>query len=69
MRPAGLTHDQAMTCLKDQSKADAIVAIGKRATEEIKMTGTPTFVIDGKVYGGELSIDQLKAILDPLIKK
>jgi protein-disulfide isomerase len=69
MRPAGLTHDQAMACLKDQSKADAMVAIGKRATDEIKMTGTPTFVIDGKVYGGELSIDQLKAILDPIIKK
>ena len=69
MRPTGLTHDQAMACLKDQSKADAMVAIGKRATEEIKMNGTPTFVIDGKVYGGELSIDQLKVILDPLIKK
>ena len=41
MRTTGLTHDQAMTCLKDQSKADAMVAIGKRATEEIKMTGTP----------------------------
>ena len=69
MRPTGLTHDQAMACLKDQSKADAIVAIGKRATEEIKMNGTPTFVIDGKVYGGEFSMDQLKAILDPLLKK
>jgi protein-disulfide isomerase len=69
MRPAGLTHDQAMACLKDQSRADAMVAVGKRATDEIKMTGTPTFVIDGKVYGGELSIDQLKAILDPIIKK
>jgi protein-disulfide isomerase len=69
MRPAGLTRDQAMACLKDQDKANSVVAIGKRATEEIKMTGTPTFVIDGKVYGGELSIDQLKAILDPLIKK
>ena len=69
MRPAGLTHDQAMACLKDQAKADAMLAIEKRATDEIKMTGTPTFVIDGKVYGGELSIDQLKAILDPLIKK
>ncbi len=69
MRPTGLTHDQAMACLKDQKKADAMVAIEKRATEEIKMTGTPTFVIDGKVYGGELSIDQLKVILDPLIKK
>jgi protein-disulfide isomerase len=69
MRPAGLTHDQAMACLKDQKKADAMVAVGKRATDEIKMTGTPTFIIGGKVYGGELSIDQLKAILDPLIKK
>jgi protein-disulfide isomerase len=45
------------------------VGIAKRATDEIKMTGTPTFVIDGKVFGGELSIDQLRAILDPLIKK
>jgi protein-disulfide isomerase len=69
MRPAGLTRDQAMACLKDQAKADALVAVGKRATDEIKMTGTPTFVIEGKVYGGELSIDQLKAILDPIIKK
>jgi protein-disulfide isomerase len=69
MRPAGLSHDQAMACLKDQSKADAIVAIGKRASEEVKVTGTPTFVVDGKVYGGELSLDQLKAILDPLVKK
>jgi protein-disulfide isomerase len=69
MRPAGLTHDQAMACLKDQKKADAIVAVEKRATDELKMTGTPTFVIDGKVYGGELSLDQLKAILDPIVKK
>jgi protein-disulfide isomerase len=69
MRPTGLTQEQAMTCLKDQAKADAVVAVGKRATEEIKMNGTPTFVIDGKVYGGELTIDQLRAILDPLIKK
>ncbi len=69
MRPAGLTHDQAMECLKDQKKADAMVAIEKRAVDEIKMTGTPTFIIGGKVYGGELSLDQLKAILDPLIKK
>jgi protein-disulfide isomerase len=69
MRPTGLTHDQAMACLKDQSKVDAVAAIGKRANDEIKVSGTPTFVIDGKVYGGELTIDQLRAILDPLVKK
>jgi protein-disulfide isomerase len=58
-----------MACLKDQSKVDAVAAIGKRANDEIKLTGTPTFVIDGKVYGGELSMDQLRAIIDPLVKK
>ncbi len=69
MRPTGLTHDQAMACLNDQAKVNAVAAIGKRANDEIKLTGTPTFVIDGKVYGGELTMDQLRAILDPLIKK
>ena len=69
MRAAGLTHDKAMECLKDQKKADAIAGIAKRASEEIHLTGTPTFVIDGKVYGGELTFDRLKAILDPLVKK
>jgi protein-disulfide isomerase len=69
MRPAGLSHDQAIACLKNQSTADAIVAIGKRATDDVKLNGTPTFVIDGKVYGGELTLDQLKAILGPLVKK
>jgi protein-disulfide isomerase len=68
-RPTGLTHDQAMACLKDHSKAAAMVDVAKRANEEIKLTGTPTFVVDGKVYGGELTWDQLKAILDPLVKK
>jgi len=69
MRPTGMTEDQATKCLNDQKLADGIVAITKRAGEEIHMNGTPTFVIAGKVYGGELTYDQLKAILDPLVKK
>jgi protein-disulfide isomerase len=69
MRPTGLTHDQAMACLKDQSKADAIVAIAKRATDEIKLTGTPTFVIAGKSMAASSAWTMLRAILDPLDKK
>ncbi len=69
MRPTGMTKDQATACLNNQKLADAVVAITKRANDEIKLTGTPTFVIDGKVYGGELTFDQLQAILDPLVKK
>ena len=32
------------------------------------LTGTPTFVIDGKVYEGELTLKDLDAILKPLVK-
>ena len=55
MRPTGMTEAQATECLNDQKLADAVVAITKRASEEIHMNGTPTFVIAGKVYGGELT--------------
>ncbi len=69
MRPTGMTREQATQCLNNQKLADGVVAIAKRAGDDVKLTGTPTFVIDGKVYGGELTFEQLKAILDPLVKK
>ncbi len=69
MRPTGMTKEQATQCLNNQKLADGIVAIAKRADNDIKLTGTPTFVVNGKVFGGELTIDQFRAILDPLVKK
>jgi protein-disulfide isomerase len=68
VRPTGMSRDQAMACLKDQAKADAMRTIVETAVSTVKIAGTPTFVIDGKVYDGELSLDQLEAILKPLIK-
>jgi len=68
LRPTGMSHDQAMACLKDQSKADAITKILNAAVQEVKVEGTPTFVIDGKVYDGELPLADLDAILKPLVK-
>ncbi len=68
MRPTGMSHDKALECLKDQAKADAMQKIVKTAVEMVKVSGTPTFVIDGKVYGGELTLKDLDAILKPLVK-
>jgi len=69
LRAAGMTREQANECLKNQKLANEIVAATKEAEQQVHLTGTPTFVIDGKVYGGDLTFDQLKAILDPLVKK
>ena len=68
LRPTGLTHDAAMACIKDQARADAMNTIAKTANDVVKLTGTPTFVIDGKSYGGELHMEEFDAILKPLIK-
>jgi protein-disulfide isomerase len=68
LKPTGLTRDAIETCLKDQAKANALVQIVKAADEKFSVNGTPTFIIDGKIYGGALSKDELDAILKPLIK-
>ncbi len=68
LRPTGLSRDKAEACLKDQAKADALAQIVKTADEQFKISGTPSFIIDGKVYGGALSLDELDAILKPIVK-
>jgi len=68
LRPTGLTHDKAIECLKDTKLTGAIQTIGKTGAEVVKIQGTPTFVIDGKVYGGELTQSDLDDILKPLVK-
>lgn len=68
LRPTGMSRDKATVCLNDQAKADALAQIVKTADERFKISGTPSFIIDGKIYGGALSLDELDAILKPLVK-
>ena len=68
LRPTGMSRDKAAACINDQARADAIAKIAKTADENFKISGTPSFIIDGKVYGGALSNEELDAILKPLIK-
>jgi protein-disulfide isomerase len=68
LRPTGLSRDKAMACLKDNTEINKVRSITETAEKLVKVQGTPTFVIDGKVYGGELSMDDFDQILKPLIK-
>jgi protein-disulfide isomerase len=68
VRPTGMSRDKAAACLNDQAKADAVAQIAKTADDAFKISGTPSFIIDGKVYGGALSNGELDAILKPWIK-
>jgi protein-disulfide isomerase len=68
LRPTGLSHDKAMACLKDNAEIAKVRSVTETAEKLVKVQGTPTFVIDGKVYGGELLMDDFNQILKPLIK-
>lgn len=64
---AGFTEESFNACLTDQALLDQVRAVQKRGAEEFKIDSTPSFIINGKVYKGALSIDEMSAIIDPLL--
>lgn len=59
-KEAGMTEDQFNACLKDQAQIDALQAREKRA-EDDGVTGTPTFIVNGKKLDGETTFEALGA--------
>ena len=68
LRPTGLGKDKAMACLKDNALVGKVRQITDTAEKVVKVQGTPTFVINGKSYGGELSMADFDQLLKPLVK-
>lgn len=48
----GISRDQAMTCLADVDKAQRIADASTKQSEELDVTGTPTFLLNGKKVEG-----------------
>jgi protein-disulfide isomerase len=67
-KQAGLSGQQVDTCLKDQKLLDKIAADQKYANEVLKVNSTPTFFINGEKVTGEISFDEFKKKIDPLLK-
>jgi protein-disulfide isomerase len=64
---AGFTQESFDKCLTDQKLLDQVRAVQKRGADEFKVDSTPTFFINGKTYKGALSIDEISAVIDPLL--
>ena len=59
---AGLSDAQFEACIRDETALKALEARWDRYVNEAKISGTPTFVINGKVYDkGEMPLPQLEA--------
>ncbi len=64
----GFTDATFDACLKNQPILDSIEKVRRRAVETLQVNSTPTFFINGKRQAGDLPIEELAKIIDPLIK-
>lgn len=65
---AGFNEQTFEQCLSNQKLLDDIEATRKRAAERFGVNSTPTFFINGKIYRGAISIDELDKQIQPLLK-
>ncbi|CAN5397005.1 DsbA family protein [soil metagenome] len=64
---AGLSEEQFNTCVSDEKAIKALNARIEKYQADAKITGTPTFIINGKKAGGDDGGEQSLAQLDAAI--
>lgn len=66
-RQAGMSEDEFKSCLADKTVEKKVLDSALEADKTLGVNATPTFFINGTKYSGELTVEQVKSIVDPLI--
>ncbi|ODT08481.1 MAG: disulfide bond formation protein DsbA [Mesorhizobium sp. SCN 65-20] len=66
-RLAGFTQETFEACLTDQKLLDDIRAVRARGEKDFGVDSTPTFFINGKLYKGAMTIEEMSAIIDGML--
>lgn len=66
-RLAGFTEDSFTKCLTNQKLLDDVNATRERGAKDFGIDATPTFLINGKRYSGDMSFDTMSALIDSLL--
>jgi len=68
-RIAGMPGDKVKACAEDPKNLAIVDANWMEGQTKYNVNSTPTFIINGTQHAGEIPYDDLKKILDPLVKK
>ncbi len=68
LKQTGMSQNSFEACLKNKDLYDKIAKVHDRAAEKLGVTATPTFFINGKKERGEVTLDAIEKLLDPLLK-
>jgi protein-disulfide isomerase len=69
MRQTGMSSKDFEACLNNQKLYNNVIKEREDAGKDFGIDATPTFFINGRKYSGELSVDALSKIIDPLLAK
>ncbi|WP_048646060.1 DsbA family protein [Nitratireductor soli] len=64
---AGFSQETFEACLTNQELLNNIRSVRERGANDFGIDATPTFFINGKKYSGAMSIDEVSAVVDPLL--
>lgn len=67
-RQAGFSQESFERCLRDQALLDRLNVARDRAARRFGVQSTPTLIINGQVYAGALRVEQVEAVLAPLLR-
>jgi protein-disulfide isomerase len=64
---AGYSQQTFEACLTNQKLLDEVNAVVKRGADEFGVNSTPTFLIGGKKYSGDMSVESMSKLIDSLL--
>jgi protein-disulfide isomerase len=67
-RQHGVSEQDVKTCEEDQAQFDRLSADQQYAHQEVKVTSTPTFFLNGIRLQGSMSFEELEERIQPLLK-
>ncbi|HTV32650.1 MAG TPA: DsbA family protein [Methylocella sp.] len=68
LKQTGMSQAKFEACLKDNDLRDKIYKVHDRGAAKFGVTATPTFFVNGKKTNGEMTLDALAKLIDPLLK-
>lgn len=63
----GFTQESFDACLTNQKLAADVTSVRDRAAKDFGVQSTPTFLINGKSYSGDMSVDTMSALIDSML--
>lgn len=66
-KQAGMSQADFDACLKNETIANSILAVREKAATKYGVEGIPTMFVNGQVFHGEATYDDLKKAIDPLL--